>query len=113
MLTTGARRLARTGPGRGWRGEAGWLAAAALITAVALGLRLWGIRHGLPYIYNVDENANFVPRAIGMFGHSYNPGYFVNPPAFTYLLYAAFELRVARVERAHAKPLRKPQAAER
>jgi hypothetical protein len=96
VLTTGARRLARTGPGRGWRGEAGWLAAAALITAVALGLRLWGIRHGLPYIYNVDENANFVPRAIGMFGHSYNPGYFVNPPAFTYLLYAAFELRWSR-----------------
>ena len=93
MLTSGARRLAKAGPGRGWRGEAGWLAAAALVMAVALGLRLWGIRHGLPYVYNVDENANFVPRAIGMFGHSYNPGYFVNPPAFTYLLHAAFELR--------------------
>jgi predicted secreted protein len=28
-----------------------------------------------------------------MFGHSYNPGYFINPPAFTYLLHALFWLR--------------------
>src|SRR6185503_9532285 len=48
----------------------------------ALGLRLWGIHHGLPYAFNVDEGAHFVPRAIGMFGHSLNPQYFVNPPAF-------------------------------
>ena len=34
-----------------------------------------------------------MPRAIGMFGHSYNPNYFVNPPAFTYLLHVAFDLR--------------------
>jgi dolichyl-phosphate-mannose-protein mannosyltransferase len=59
----------------------------------ALGLRLWGIRHGLPYAFNVDEGAHFVPRAIGMFGHSLNPQYFVNPPAFTYLLHAAFWVR--------------------
>ena len=56
-------------------------------------LRLWGIGHGLPYVYNADENAHFVPRAVGMFGHSYNPGYFVNPPAYTYLLHAVFDLR--------------------
>ena len=71
----------------------GWLLAAAGIVAGALALRLWGLGHGLPYVYNADENAHFVPRAIGMFGHSYNPNYFVNPPAFTYLLHVAFDLR--------------------
>ena len=71
----------------------GWLVGAAAIVAGALALRLWGLGHGLPYVYNADENAHFVPRAIGMFGHSYNPNYFVNPPAFTYLLHVAFDLR--------------------
>ncbi len=67
--------------------------ALPLILLVALGLRLWGIHHGLPYVYNPDENAHFVPRAIGMFGHSLDPQYFVNPPAFTYLLHLAFWVR--------------------
>ena len=74
------------------RGHA-WLLGAAGVIAGALALRLWGIGHGLPYVYNADENAHFVPRAVGMFGHSYNPNYFVNPPADTYLLHAVFELR--------------------
>jgi Dolichyl-phosphate-mannose-protein mannosyltransferase len=68
-----------------------WALPAILIGALAL--RLWGIRHGLPYAFNVDEGAHFVPRAIGMFGHSLNPQYFVNPPAFTYLLHFAFWAR--------------------
>jgi Dolichyl-phosphate-mannose-protein mannosyltransferase len=67
--------------------------AVAALVAVALGLRLWGIDHGLPYVFNADENAHFVPRAIGMFGHSLNPDYFINPPAFTYLLHVAYWLR--------------------
>jgi hypothetical protein len=69
-----------------------WLGLAAVL-AVALGLRLWGIRHGLPYAYNADENAHFVPGAIGLFGHGPNPHYFVNPPAYTYLLHVVFDLR--------------------
>jgi hypothetical protein len=64
----------------------------------ALALRLWGIHHGLPYAFNVDEGAHFVPRAIGMFGHSLNPQYFVNPPAFTYLLHFAFWARWGSTE---------------
>ena len=64
--------------------------ALPLILVAALALRLWGIHHGLPYAFNVDEGAHFVPRAIGMFGHSLNPQYFVNPPAFTYLLHVVF-----------------------
>ena len=67
-------------------------AVAALVVA-ALALRLWGIDHGLPYVFNADENAHFVPRAIGMFGHSLNPDYFINPPAYTYLLHVAFWAR--------------------
>jgi 4-amino-4-deoxy-L-arabinose transferase-like glycosyltransferase len=65
----------------------------AAVVALALVLRLWGLRHGLPYVFSADENAHFVPRAIGMFGHSLNPQYFVNPPAFTYLLHLAFWAR--------------------
>ena len=34
-----------------------------------------------------------MPRAIGMFGHSLNPDYFINPPAFTYVVHALFALR--------------------
>ena len=47
---------------------------------------------GLPYAYNVDENAHFVPRAVGFFGHTLNPYYFVNPPALSYVLYVVFGL---------------------
>jgi hypothetical protein len=56
------------------------------LVVVAAGLRLWGIKHGLPYVYNVDEDANFVRTAIYFFSGDYNPHYFVNPPAFSYLL---------------------------
>src|SRR5688572_11187285 len=66
-----------------------WLAVAALLL-VALLLRLWGNDHGLPYAYNADENGHFVPRAIGIYGHEWNPDYFVNPPAYTYLLHIVF-----------------------
>lgn len=67
-----------------------WSLALLALFAAALGLRLWGVRQGLPYVYNVDEQAHFVPRAIGFFGHDYDPHYFVNPPAFTYLVHVAF-----------------------
>jgi hypothetical protein len=68
-----------------------WL-ALGLVLAVALGLRLWGIKQGLPYSYNSDEDAHFVPRAIGIFALGWNPHYFANPPAFTYLLHIVFTL---------------------
>jgi 4-amino-4-deoxy-L-arabinose transferase-like glycosyltransferase len=81
-------------PGRaGWRADERrwvWPALAALLLA-ALGLRLWGIGQGLPYVYNIDEAGHFVPKAVQMFapGHNLNPGYFVNPPALTYVLHLA------------------------
>ncbi|MEP6954442.1 MAG: glycosyltransferase family 39 protein [Solirubrobacteraceae bacterium] len=64
-----------------------WLGIVALLAASAA-LRVWGVGQGLPYAYNADENAHFVPGAIGLFGHGYNPYYFVNPPAYTYVLHA-------------------------
>ncbi len=71
----------------------GWRLAVAAVLAVALGLRLWGITQGLPYVYNIDEAANFVPSAVGFFfTDTFNPHYFVNPPAFSYLLYLVFAL---------------------
>ena len=78
-----------------WRADSRrlWLVAVALLLAGSLALRVWGFRHGLPFVYNADENAHFVARAIGMFGHSYNPHYFINPPGFTYLLHVLFWLR--------------------
>ncbi|MGI8864840.1 MAG: ArnT family glycosyltransferase [Solirubrobacteraceae bacterium] len=55
-------------------------------------LRLWGIKQGLPYSYNVDEATHFVPRAVAFFSHDLNPHYFLNPPAYSYLLHIVFEL---------------------
>lgn len=72
------------------RGRVRWAAAVALLLVVSFALRVWGARHGLPYAYNADENAHFVPKAIGLFGHGLNPHYFVNPPAYTYVLHAVF-----------------------
>ena len=66
--------------------------ALGTLLAVSLVLRLWGIKQGLPYSYNSDEATHFVPRAIGFFGHDLNPHYFLNPPAYSYLLFVVFEL---------------------
>jgi hypothetical protein len=65
------------------------LALAAVLLG-AFGLRVWGIGHGLPFSYNIDEEGHFVPVAIGFFGHGLNPRYFLNPPGYTELLYAVY-----------------------
>jgi hypothetical protein len=67
-----------------------WAPAVLVLLAGSLALRVWGAKQGLPYAYNADENAHFVPKAIGLFGHGWNPHYFVNPPAYTYLLHVLF-----------------------
>jgi Dolichyl-phosphate-mannose-protein mannosyltransferase len=66
--------------------------ALVLLLIATFLLRLWGIKQGLPYSYNFDEATHFVPRALGYFSHDLNPHYFLNPPAYSYLLYAVFEL---------------------
>ena len=73
-----------------WPAEWPWWVALGAVLLGALLLRLWGGDHGLPYAYNADENGHFVPRAIGMYQHEWNPDYFVNPPAFTYVLNLVF-----------------------
>jgi 4-amino-4-deoxy-L-arabinose transferase-like glycosyltransferase len=80
-----------TGRVRGWRRRVRGLAPAHLalcgVLAASLGLRLWGIKQGLPFSYNSDEATHFVPKAVGFLGGDLNPHYFLNPPGFTYLLY--------------------------
>jgi 4-amino-4-deoxy-L-arabinose transferase-like glycosyltransferase len=64
-----------------------------VVLLAGLGLRLWGVRQGLPYAYNADEADHFVPHAIEMFVHgTLDPKYFANPPAFTYVLHGLFAL---------------------
>jgi asparagine N-glycosylation enzyme membrane subunit Stt3 len=64
-----------------------------MVLLAGLGLRLWGVRQGLPYAYNTDEADHFVRHAVRMFEEgTLNPHYFANPPAFTYLLHYLFGL---------------------
>jgi hypothetical protein len=67
------------------------LALAGLLLVTLL-LRLWGIRQGLPFSYNSDEAQHFVPKAIGFLSGDWDPHYFLNPPAYSYLLAIVFEL---------------------
>jgi hypothetical protein len=81
-----------------------WLGLAAVLVA-GLGLRLWGVAQGLPYVYNLDESDHFVPHAVAMFAHGLNPHYFANPPALTYLLHLLFAVwfgGARAVERAYS-----------
>ena len=66
--------------------------ALGVILVAACCSRLWGIKQGLPYSYNFDEATHFVPRAIAFFCHDLNPHYFLNPPAYSYLLHLVLEL---------------------
>src|SRR5438094_4604905 len=67
--------------------------ALSLLLIAGLGLRLWGLRQGLPYVFNIDEADHFVPHAVRMFEEgTLNPHYFANPPGFTYLLHFAFAI---------------------
>jgi hypothetical protein len=69
-----------------------WPGLAAVLLG-GLGLRLWGVGQGLPYVYNTDEGDHFVTRAVAMFERgNLNPHYFENPPAFTYVLHFLFAL---------------------
>ncbi len=86
-----------------------WL-ALALILLVALGLRLWGTKQGLPYIYNIDEAGHFVPKAVAMFSGDLNPHYFVNPPALTYVLHIVFALWLGGTHAVQREYARDPAA---
>jgi hypothetical protein len=74
-------------------GRGAALTLLAAIVAVALVLRFWNLDHGLPFAYNADEAEHFVPKAVKLFRGGLDPGYYENPPALTYLLYAIFKVR--------------------
>ena len=77
------RQPATAGLPRAWA----W-GGLAFVLLAALGLRLWGIGQGLPFVYNTDEGQHFVPHAVRMFAQgTLDPHYLANPPAFTYLLH--------------------------
>ncbi|MFQ5789130.1 MAG: ArnT family glycosyltransferase [Acidobacteriota bacterium] len=59
-----------------------WLAASLLAAAA---LRLYGLGHGLPFVYNPDE-ANIMARALSV-AQDPNPHYFLYPSLFFYLLF--------------------------
>ncbi|HTA96635.1 MAG TPA: glycosyltransferase family 39 protein [Solirubrobacteraceae bacterium] len=80
----------------------------ALVLCVALGLRLWGIGEGLPYVYNIDEAGHFVPKAVTMFSDGLNPRYFVNPPALTYALHLVFDVWFGGAHGVHSEYARHP-----
>jgi hypothetical protein len=70
-----------------WRRRPDVTTLALIATlALALVLRLWGIRHGLPFVYNVDEAKHFVPVAVRALGGNLHPPSFINPPAFAYAI---------------------------
>ncbi|MFL5846500.1 MAG: ArnT family glycosyltransferase [Solirubrobacteraceae bacterium] len=70
----------------------GYAAALLVVLAGAFVLRVWGAKHGLPYAYNADENAHFVPHAIGAFVFNGDPNYYVNPAGYTNVLYLVFSI---------------------
>jgi len=64
----------------------------ALILAAGLGLRLWNIDYGLPFVYSIDEGSHFTSRAVEMFWQDLDPGYYQNPSGYTYLIYGLFRV---------------------
>lgn len=70
-----------------------WGLALALVTIAGLALRLWGASWGLPYAYNLDERAHFVPRAVAFFrSSSLDPDYQLNPSGLMQWIAAALWL---------------------
>ncbi|HEX4717469.1 MAG TPA: glycosyltransferase family 39 protein [Thermoleophilaceae bacterium] len=79
---------------RGARAAASPAYLALLLLLVAgLVLRVKNNSYGLPFVYNVDEGSHFTARAVAMLGGDWNPHYFQNPSAFTYLANFALRLR--------------------
>jgi hypothetical protein len=70
-----------------------WILGLLGVLVLALGLRLWGIRYGLPLAYNLDERSHFVPRAVEFFASgSINPDYQLNPSGLIEWIAAALAI---------------------
>lgn len=66
--------------------------ALAMLLVLAFAIRLVGIRHGLPYAFNPDEEGHFVPPAADAADGDWDPDYYENPAALTYLLSFVFRI---------------------
>ena len=67
------------------------MAVLGLILLLALILRLWGAKWGLPFAYLTDEERVYVKGAARMaYEGGIDPHYFQNPPLYTYMLRAVF-----------------------
>jgi hypothetical protein len=64
----------------------------ALILAAGLALRVVNNDYGLPFVYSIDEASHFTSRAVEMFWQDLDPGYYQNPAAYTYLVYAVLRV---------------------
>ena len=64
----------------------------ALVLLAGLLLRVWNNDYGLPFIWSIDEGSHFTNRAVEMFREGLDPGYYQNPAAYTYLVYALLRL---------------------
>src|SRR3954467_7023821 len=80
-------------------------ALLVLLVLVVVGfvLRVKNNNYGLPYVYNVDEGSHFTAPAVAMLGGDWNPHYFQNPSAFTYLAHFAIQLRFGHAAIDHFK----------
>jgi 4-amino-4-deoxy-L-arabinose transferase-like glycosyltransferase len=69
------------------------MAVLGLILLVALILRLWGAKWGLPFAYLTDEERIYVKGAARMaYEGGIDPHYFQNPPLYTYMLRGVFAI---------------------
>jgi hypothetical protein len=75
------------GPASGSRAWGGPALALAAVCAVAAVLRVIGIQYGLPAVYNPDEVA-IMARALAFAKGSLNPGNFLYPTFYFYVLFA-------------------------
>ena len=79
-----ARRIQSIGP---WGLTLGGIILAGLL------LRLWGIKYGLPFGYQIDEERTYTRIAVQMLDRgSIDPSYFQNPPLYAYLLEVIFAI---------------------
>src|SRR5215213_6540387 len=89
----GARTASGKAPGgRSWVGLALSLGILTVLVVVGFYLRVKNNDYGLPYVYNYDEATHFTNRAVSFFNGDFNPGYFQNPSAFTYIVYLVLKL---------------------
>jgi 4-amino-4-deoxy-L-arabinose transferase-like glycosyltransferase len=67
--------------------------ALAAIVVVGFVLRVVHIGYGLPYVYNYDEANHFTNHSVNFFTDDFNPGYYQNPSALTYLIYIVLRVQ--------------------